>query len=98
MLAREDPQEACKSLVERANALGGHDNVTVVVARIDRVRQGDGPSHLQLDLHKMTTVQLHAAPSIRRKAGVLARILLSPLWLPFWLVGKVVRFMFRRRN
>lgn len=98
VLACEDPQEACKSLVERANALGGHDNVTVVVARIDRVRQGDGPSHLQSDLHQMTTVELDAAPALIGKFGGLVRMLLSPLWLPFWLVWKVMRFVFRYPN
>ncbi len=98
VLACEDPQEACKSLVERANALGGHDNVTVVVARIDRVRQGDGPSHLQSDLHQMTTMELHAAPSLIGKFGRLVRMLLSPLWITFWLVWKLMRFMFRHPN
>ena len=98
VLACEDPQEACQSLVERANVLGGHDNVTVVVARIDRVRQGEGPSHLQSDLHQMTTMELHAAPPLLGRLGRLVRMLLSPLWLPFWLVWKVTRLMFRSRN
>lgn len=30
-----DPQSACEELIARANAAGGHDNVTVVVARFD---------------------------------------------------------------
>jgi serine/threonine protein phosphatase PrpC len=30
-----DPLEACKSLTERANAAGGHDNITVIVAQFD---------------------------------------------------------------
>jgi serine/threonine protein phosphatase PrpC len=33
-----DPLEACKTLTERANAAGGHDNITVIVAQFD----GDG--------------------------------------------------------
>jgi len=31
----EDPLEACKSLTDRANQAGGHDNITVVVAKFD---------------------------------------------------------------
>jgi protein phosphatase len=34
----EDPLEACKVLTERANLAGGHDNITVIVARFE----GDG--------------------------------------------------------
>jgi PPM family protein phosphatase len=33
-----DPLEACKTLTERANMAGGHDNITVIVAQFD----GDG--------------------------------------------------------
>jgi protein phosphatase len=30
-----EPLEACKALTERANLAGGHDNITVIVARFD---------------------------------------------------------------
>lgn len=30
-----DPLDACKTLTERANAAGGHDNITVIVAQFD---------------------------------------------------------------
>lgn len=33
-----DPESACRELIERANAAGGHDNTTVIVVRFD----GDG--------------------------------------------------------
>jgi protein phosphatase len=33
-----DPLDACKTLTERANLAGGHDNITVIVAKFD----GDG--------------------------------------------------------
>ncbi len=36
--ATPDPLEACKTLTERANLAGGHDNITVIVAQFD----GDG--------------------------------------------------------
>ncbi len=31
----DNPLDACKALTERANANGGHDNITVIVARFD---------------------------------------------------------------
>ena len=34
----EDPLEACKVLTDRANQAGGHDNITVVIAKFE----GDG--------------------------------------------------------
>jgi protein phosphatase len=41
----EDPLEACRVLTERANMAGGHDNITVIVARFDGPGLGDpGPS------------------------------------------------------
>ncbi len=33
--ANADPLEACKTLTERANLAGGHDNITVIVAQFD---------------------------------------------------------------
>ena len=36
------PQEACKFFIERANSLGGEDNITVIVAAIDYVENSDG--------------------------------------------------------
>jgi serine/threonine protein phosphatase PrpC len=38
-----DPLEACKTLTERANLAGGHDNITVIVAQFD----GDGIKALE---------------------------------------------------
>lgn len=35
LLKTDDPLEACAALTERANAAGGHDNITVIVARFD---------------------------------------------------------------
>ncbi len=40
-----DPMDACKALTERANLAGGHDNITVIVARFD----GDGLRALNPD-------------------------------------------------
>jgi hypothetical protein len=33
--AMGDPLDACKTLTERANLAGGHDNITVIVAQFD---------------------------------------------------------------
>lgn len=33
LLSAADPKAACEELIDRANAAGGHDNITVVVAR-----------------------------------------------------------------
>ena len=35
LLSLSDPEEACAELIERANRAGGHDNITVVVAKFD---------------------------------------------------------------
>jgi hypothetical protein len=38
LLQLEDPEQACKVLIERANEAGGHDNITAIVALVT----GDG--------------------------------------------------------
>ena len=35
-LHRDDPESACRALIEAANSRGGEDNVTVIVIRFDR--------------------------------------------------------------
>jgi protein phosphatase len=35
LLGNEDPLAACKELTDRANGAGGHDNITVIVAKFD---------------------------------------------------------------
>ena len=93
ILGRNEPQQACKELVDRANKLGGHDNCTVVVARVNSLENGDqnaGPNINQL----MTTVRLSNSGSGNGKSKLLLKILLAPLWLPVWTVSKVVRLIF----
>ena len=36
------PEEACKFFIERANSLGGHDNITVVIAAIEYAEDPEG--------------------------------------------------------
>jgi protein phosphatase len=47
LLRFSDPFEACRELTERANAAGGHDNITVIVGRFEEglpeVAETDAP-------------------------------------------------------
>ena len=36
LCSHEDPLSACKELTDRANGAGGHDNITVIVAKFDK--------------------------------------------------------------
>ncbi len=57
----EDPLEACKTLTDRANQAGGHDNITVVVAKFE----GDGlvaPSKEDIDTLRYQKYQLPEPP------------------------------------
>ncbi|CAB5150828.1 Protein serine/threonine phosphatase PrpC, regulation of stationary phase [Olavius algarvensis associated proteobacterium Delta 3] len=40
--SEKEPNGACEKLVERANDYGGPDNITVILARIDRVKRTPG--------------------------------------------------------
>ena len=96
VLSTEEPQQACRALVDRANSLGGHDNVTVVIARVDRVRQTGDTADSQQGLHQMTTMQVKGAKASGSLLKKSLLILLSPLWVPVWLVVKMLKFPFRR--
>jgi protein phosphatase len=57
-----DPLEACKTLTDRANQAGGHDNITVVVAKFE----GDSleePSREDIDGLRYQKYQLPEAPA-----------------------------------
>ena len=97
-LAQEDPQAACKSLIKQANDLGGNDNITVVVARVNHLDGQGALSDSRAALPEQTTLQLQGSPSSGGKIFKLLRILSSPVWVPFWLVAKLVRLPFRRRH
>ena len=58
----DDPLEACKTLTDRANQAGGHDNITVVVAKFE----GEGlaePTRDEIDGLKYQKYQLPEPPS-----------------------------------
>lgn len=94
LLSRNEPRRACQELVDRANELGGNDNTTVVVVRINSLKKGDqnaGSDRNQL----MTTVRLSTSRSGKGKLTLVLKIVLAPLWLPFWAVAKPVRLLIR---
>ena len=97
VLTAQEPQEACRVLVDQANAMGGHDNITVVAARIDGIRNGTAPGGLQPELHQKTTMSLDAPPSGARKIARAVKLLSIPVWLPVWLLVKVLKLSLRKR-
>jgi PPM family protein phosphatase len=59
----EDPLEACKVLTDRANQAGGHDNITVVIAKFDGAGLAE-PTREDIDGLKYAKYQLpEPAPS-----------------------------------
>ncbi len=67
--ASRDPEDACEQLIAAANADGGHDNITVVVAQF----HGAGlPEHGQLQReigHQSYPMSDSAAPTLDRMRG-----------------------------
>lgn len=61
LLANPEPIDACKVLTERANLAGGHDNITVIVARFD----GDGVPPLGLH-DEPARYQKYALPELEQ--------------------------------
>src|ERR1700722_14206365 len=69
--ASSDPLETCKTLTERANQAGGHDNITVIVVHFD----GEGVKPLAPDAeplkyrkYTLTEEQLEETESHRRQS------------------------------
>ena len=100
MLSQKSPQDASQALVDRANSLGGNDNTTVIVARLDPASQRN---RRRAQDAKTVKIQTGRQPS-RRAWRVIARILLLPPRLLLWilkLIGRSVGFflrLFRRRR
>ena len=96
VLAREVPSVASKTLVDRANSLGGTDNVTVVVARIGLDSGGGAASR-----EDAKTVRIKARPDRRPKRSawrLLLRAVLLPALLLLWLLkllGRLLRLLLR---
>ena len=82
-------------LVQRANDLGGNDNVTVVIARIDRLGEPGILPYDQQERHQQTTVGVRAEKSGGRSKASILKMLLAPVWVPVWLLFKLVRLVYR---
>lgn len=94
LLKRNEPQRACQKLVDRANELGGNDNCTVVVARINSLDKSDQDAgHIQ----SMTTLRLSTSRNGRNKFALVLKIVFAPVWAPFWAISKLVRLLIRPR-
>lgn len=92
VLNSQDPGPASQEMVDLANANGGTDNISVVVAQFG----GVGPSS---SAHGRTT--LAASARLSRKLGLLGittRVLFLPAWFPFWLLHRLFIAPFRRRR
>jgi len=106
-LTEQPPSSAAQTLVDRANALGGKDNITVVVARVERLGDGATTSAARRDMDKAKTVAVPGRGGESKGGG--ARLVLRIVLLPFrvlkWmlrLLGRTawttLRFLFGRRR
>ena len=89
-LAAHPPQEACQSLVDRANELGGKDNITVVVARVNRVDAASTSPGSEPGVGQATTIQApgRKGVKVKRKGGF---GLLRLVYLPIIILLKVLK-------
>ncbi len=70
LLAVPDPLEACKVLTERANLAGGHDNITVIVARFDGDGVQEASAEDKLAYRKYALPEVPSADSTMRAQAV----------------------------
>ena len=94
LLGAYEPQEVCQELVDRANELGGNDNSTVVVARINSLEKGDRNAGSDGN-QSMTTVRLSTSRMGKGRFSHVLKIVLAPIWVPVWAVVKAVRWIAR---
>ena len=72
LLTVPDPLEACKVLTERANLAGGHDNITVIVARFDGDGVQEASAEDKLAYRKYALPEAPSADSTMRAQAVQA--------------------------
>ncbi len=101
VLAGGLPQASSQALVDRANAQGGTDNITVIVAQVDHAR-GQSTTAVRRGRDDAKTVQVKTQRGTRRPARVwrlLLTLLLLPLKLlllwPLKLLGRGLRLLLR---
>ncbi len=97
MMEDQPPQAACRSLVDKANALGGNDNITVIVARVDHLEKGAPSRRRAKDVDEAKTLEVRGRRGVRREVGgqrMVSRMALLPILLPLWML-KVAGRLFR---
>jgi protein phosphatase len=68
LLTFADPLQACRELTDRANAAGGHDNITVIVADFDGpgvLPLGQGDDQLSYKKYALPEVQPASSSTVR---------------------------------
>jgi len=96
------PSKACNALVKMANDRGGHDNITVVIARVGSIKDSRNSSQGPAKRSMVTTLP---DKTVIKKAGTTRtlfkktiRILSSPLRVLLGLTGWLVRSIFRKNS
>ena len=91
-LTKGSPQLCSQGLVDLANAKGGNDNITVIVTRIEGFSPSTGAT---MAFHDMATILSGGAltPGPNRALLIAARIVLFPIWGPWWLVKSIFRLL-----
>ncbi len=78
LVSVSDPLEACKVLTERANLAGGHDNITVIVARFEGDSLREATADDTLTYKKYALSEAASADSTMRAQAVQTHDVLTP--------------------
>ena len=84
LLSAPEPIEACKLLTDKANQAGGHDNITVIVARFEGEslpERLDGEEPVKYRKYALPQVAGVADPTVR-PAGMLTQPVAQPVSAP----------------
>ena len=98
MILEQEPQEACTNLVALANERGGNDNSTVVVAVIESTDPDSDANKKDPDRLHRTTLEMPGSKHKRSGRRKLLLVLTSIVWVPLWLIGKLIAAPFKKRN
>jgi protein phosphatase len=91
VIADQPPQEATETLVNKANENGGHDNITVVVARMERLAQDAPPTGGRTELDNARTITTGGREAGRSRG----RWALIPGKILWWLLKRLGRGTWR---
>ena len=108
MLEEHPPKSACQTLVDRANALGGNDNITVIVARVGGLGERAPAPSRRKEKDRAKTVEVKGRRRVRQGGKgrrLPLRIALLPFMILIWtlkLLGRglwtMLRLLFGRRR